>query len=355
MKLKTMAIGTGILLVLAVGGVVLQQQTSAPDLGEKIGKPVLGDLDITRVKKVIIEDPDGSVTVKAGEGSWVVEELAGFTADANKLNQLLIKLGEENIAHMVTQNKDKLGKLELLTKEENGGKAEKDKTGTLLDIQDEAGASLFSVIIGNDRQGATPGAYGGQYLRFPGSTAAYLIGSSLIVDSNSKYWANRKVLQLEKPALIKRVTINPPKAPPIIFSREKGEDPMVLQGAKKGVADATVIDNMLKKLADLEMEILGVGNPKELGRETTGNVVAELFDQRVFTLSVGQEKGKEDFRYFTIQASLPDAVSDATLRTEVTAFNQRFEGRFLGMYEWNISRFYQEREKFLVAKEVKKP
>jgi len=86
-----------------------------------------------------------------------------------------------------------------------------------------------------------------------------------------------------------------------------------------------------------------------------GQVNFEFFDQRKFTLEIGDRKAKDDYRYFTIKANLDASVSDQKLKARVTAFNKRFQNHIIGIYDWDGSKLLQERKEFLAEqKEAKK-
>jgi hypothetical protein len=145
-----------LLLLLAglVGLAVVTKKQKEAKLSENVRRGVstreylLPDLDVNAIKTVKIKDKDGQVTLKQGAEQWTVEERAGYGVDFGKISQALMNLRETKIA-----GKQLLGK--GAWKDENvlePAEGVKEGTGVLVNLLDDKGSDVATMIIGGDVQ-----------------------------------------------------------------------------------------------------------------------------------------------------------------------------------------------------------
>ncbi|HKI98236.1 MAG TPA: DUF4340 domain-containing protein [bacterium] len=344
MKLRVLVWMAGVLLVLAVGAFALNRWITAPgDMG-RVGQVLMTGVDPADVARIQVISPEHTVTLNSTDGSsWTVAEQQDFPVDTKKIKRLFLKLTTLTLDHKVSDEADKLGVLGVLTKEENGGKLEKGKTGKLIRISDKSGKPLFSLVIGNDRQGQGAMTFGGTYVRYPGDNAVYLISDSVVVDLRPADWIDTVVLDVEADKMLKSVRVQNAGQRAVEFSRDKAGAPWSLAGLPAAELNTDQVKRLTNQLAGLDVYKVAAGDtaPAVIGRKRLGHVEFEFFDKRRFTMDVGDAKAKDEFRYISIHAALDPSVKDASLQDWVKDFNQRYKGRLLGIYDWDASRILQ--------------
>jgi hypothetical protein len=355
-KLKALAIGVGTLAMLAVAGLLVQRMSGGGGAADRVGKPVLATIDLAQAGSIEFTGPKGQVTLTATPQGWLVEQQARFPADQGKLSSFLFKLNSEKLADKVTENPARLAELGLLTAEENQGKQEEHKTGTLFQVKDGAGKPMFQLLVGKDRQPtATTSAFGGQYVRFPGESAAYLIGTTLFAETDAKEWISKPVLTGEANKQFKTIRVQrSADRKPLVFSREKADSPWQLDGATVRGLNTKEIENLAKRIADLE--VVQIAKPDAdaatLGRAKVAKLEAVAFDGRAYRFELGEAKAPDSFRYLSVSAEAGSGVDDAGKKA-VGDFNDRYHGRLLAVYDWDAARLLKERKEYLDKPEAK--
>lgn len=357
MNLKALALATGILVVLAVAAMAVSRWINTPRGMGRVGQTLMAGVDTGLARRIEIVSPDNKVTLNSADGSlWTVAQQQDFPVDTKKIKGLFLKLTTVTLAHQVSDSADRLPALGLLTAEENGGKLDKDKTGKLVAVLDKDGKPLFRLVLGSDRRGQGGMGFGGTYVRYPGENSSYLISDSVVVDLRPQDWIDTVVLDLDADKTIQSVLVTKPGERAVQLTRAKEGEPWALAGLPAAEVDADSVRRLTGQLAGLDIFVVAAGNadPALMGRKRTGRVEFSLFDKRRFTMEVGQEKGKDDFRFLTIQAALDASVQDEALRAWVAAFNKRFEGRLLGVYDWDGGRMLQGWAEYKKKQEKKK-
>ena len=351
MNMKSLMIGSGTLAVLALAAFGVKFWMNAPPPAGRVGQTLMPEIDLAKAARIEILSPEDKTTFNNKEGIWSVAEQSDFPINPKKFRQLILKLTEIKIAHKVTSKQEKLARLGLLTVEENGGKAEKEKTGTLLRVLDEDSKPIFELLTGAERRGQGNGGYGGTYIRYPGSSDAYLISESVIYDTQPEDWIDTVVFDLEAEKVIKSIRIERQGKPLVVLTRAEPENEWVLEGSKKKL-DQSEAKSLAGQLAGLDIFGIKPGDtgPATVGRQKTGAVRFQFFDKRTFIMEIGEEKAKDDFRYFSIRAEIGASAGDQALLDKVKAFNQRFGGRLLAVYDWDGGRILRERDELLEKK-----
>jgi hypothetical protein len=179
----------------------------------------------------------------------------------------------------------------------------------------------------------------------------------VLLDYQPEDWIEKEVFDEVADKVLKSIRIRKPGKKEMVFSREKPEAKWNLAGVPSERLKQTEIKSLANLIGGMDLsKIAPPDKPAaELGRKRTGQVNFEFFDKRKFTLEIGDQKAKDDYRYFTIKANLDASVSDQKLKDRVTAFNKRFQNRIIGIYDWDGSRLLQARKEFLAEqKEAKK-
>jgi hypothetical protein len=355
-RLKTLAVGVGVLVLLTVAGVLIQRQLDAPPAEGRVGKPLLEQIDMSEAASIVIDSGEDKVNLLARDGSWIVKEQDGFPASEEAIRRFLFKLSGQEIQHKVTENPKKLAGLGLLSLEENDNKFEERKTATRFAIVDGDGKPIYELLIGNDRaaaiQGLRTASAGGQYVRFSGEQAAYLIPEPLLIDTKPHDWLKRKVFTFDDDKLIKSIRITQPGAKDLVFTRKDGESDWKLAGVPADRLNKNEATLLSRRLRDLEIvKVAPKGKPaKELGRGKVGVATVELFDQRSYRVEVGTEKTDDNYRFITVTAALDATVTDQALKQDVDDLNALFAKRVLAVYNWDGEQLLKKKEDFIEEK-----
>jgi len=358
MKFRSLLIFSGVLFALAAVGFGINRWGGGSTGEERTGKSVMGTVDVSQATKIQIQSHEGMVTLaQMADDQWTVREQGGFSADVPKIKALLVKLNTEKIAHRTTGKKKKLAGLGVLTAKENGGKWEKGKTGYWIRFLDAEDNSLFDLVIGRDRGGERNAGFGGTYVRFGAEEAVYLIKDTVLRDFKPEDWIEKNIFDEVADKVLKTIRIRRPGKKEMVFSRDKPEAKWTLDGVPPERLKQTEIKNLADLIGGMDLSKIAPSDKPaaELGRKRTGQIAFEFFDKRKFILEIGDQKAKDEYRYFTIKANPDASVSDQKLKDQVTAFNKRFQSRLIGIYDWDGSKLLQAREKFLAErKEAKK-
>ncbi len=357
MKLKNLAIVTGVLAVLALGGVLVQRQFQAPAVQERVGKALLSELDMSTAASMTVGAGENKVTLSLKDGTWIVAEQDGFPASEEKIRRFLVKLSGEIIQHKVTENPKKLAALGLLSLGENEDKFEKDKTAIRFAIADGGGKPLFELLIGNDRRGKTQdlraaSVPAGQYVRFPPAQVAYLIAEPLFIDTDPEDWLRAKVFSFDDDKLVKSMRVSVPGAKDLVFTRKDEKSDWALEGVAAAGMDKQEAELLARRLRDLEIiKVAGkAATPKELGREKVGVISFELFDKRSYRVEVGTKKAEDDYRFISVSGALDPTVTEQELKKDIRQLNGLFAKRIVAIYNWEGEQLLKKRKDFIEEK-----
>ncbi|MCH8844104.1 MAG: DUF4340 domain-containing protein [SAR324 cluster bacterium] len=348
MKLKILGVVTVVLLVIAlVGGLLTRREEAVPE--GMVGQPLLQGQHVGGAAEIRIDDGKSPVTLKATTDGWVVVEQYDFSANTAMINRLLLRMTEKTVGRFITSDPKVYAQLGLLTTAENHDSAQEKITGIEFTVLDDTQHELYRVVLGNEREAPQPGMRAaGMYVRFPGEDAAYLIASLLRVNVKPRDWLDPVLIDFDEKIELQRFRIARAGKKPYTIEREDAEAKWKMAGDEnRNLADRASRE-AARGLGDLVM--VNVADPElsqaDMGRDKVAVVEMTLFDQRNYTLTVGEEVGLEEYRYVTVSASVDPDLEDETVRKEVEAFNKKFEGRVFGIYDWAVERFIVDQDHF---------
>ena len=338
MNLKVMSIVTGLLLLVAVAGVLLDRLGDSETDKGRVGKTLIENVDISNARAIHVLSDEGEVNLKYVDNKWLVQEQDMFPAGPNKIQAFLFRLAQAKIEHEVTSNPDKLAGLGLLRLDENNNKFEKDKTGTVFSIRDESGNNIYQLLIGTDRRkhtGLRP-TVGGQYVRFPESTSAYLIPSPLFLERVAKDWLRARIFDFKHEELFSGFRVRQPGKKDVVFARKDAKSPWQVEGVDASKLDKDEVKNLAQRIGEIEVTLVADGKRSEqdLGRGRVAVIDINLYDKRAFRMEIGLKTVDKEFRYLKLSASLDDSVQDEALKKAVSVFNNEFAKRRIGVYDW---------------------
>jgi hypothetical protein len=362
-KLKTIAIVTGVLLVAAIVGALVQRREGGRQEPGRTGKAVLDPRILDGATRLRFDSGEHHSTLRSTPQEWVVEEAFDFPVQRDFLSQFLFKLTEIKFERLVTRDPAIYPKLGVQLASENGGKAEQDRTGVEFQILDDQRNSRLHVVFGNRRKGEDAGdvtGSGGMYLRDLDENAVYLLSGAPRIMTKPEEWIQVVVLELEEKKDIKRFRISRPGKPELMLTRV-GEPPekvdfetkvdWTLDGMPPGrKLSMRAVGEVAKGLGDIFM--VRVADPKLTPRqmERMATVEVELFDGRRYTITVGEKDDKDGYRYLTVEAGLDPKVGDAELKKQVEEYNRVYKGRAFVVHGWVATRILPERDSLFEGK-----
>lgn len=356
MNLKILSIVTGLLLLVAAAGVMIDRQGGGGGKG-RVGSTLMANIDISDARAIHVLSEEGELNLKLVDGKWLVQEQDMFPAGAKKIQAFLFRLARAKIEHEVTSNPDKLAGLGLLTLEENNNKFEKDKTATVFTIKDESGKNIYQLLIGTDRRQkkSLRPTVGGQYVRFADSTAAYLIPNPLFLERISKDWLRAKIFDFEHPKMFSGLRIRQPGKKDVVITRKDAESPWRVEGVDASKLNKDELDSLVRRIGDIEVSVVADRNKSEkaLGRGSLAVIDIDLYDKRAYRMDIGLKSVDEEFRYIKLSATLDPSVQDDALKKTVSVFNDEFAKRRIGVYDWEAEQLVKTVKELLTAQEKK--
>lgn len=194
---------------------------------------------------------------------WTVEEKGNYPADAAKVHQTVLGLGDLALVEPKTAKADLYPRLEL----EDADK--KDAKSTLVTASDEKGQLLGEIITGKRKVDELGGGNDGIYVRKPGNAQSWLARGTLDVTGDPVQWLDKKLMDLPADQ-VKSVALTGTDGATLAFARDKAGDPLAL-GAPPPAGKKLKADNPLDEpaaaLAGLELAdvrpVKGVDVPKD--------------------------------------------------------------------------------------------
>jgi hypothetical protein len=163
---------TAILLVVLVALVgfaffykkVTDERTSGYSLSKADAREyLLSGVPSDKIRKIVIQDPKGKVTLAVSGNQWVVEERSGHPAALQKIEHAVQALEDVKIKDRKEVGKSALAKLKVLSPTDaQAGEG----AGLEVQLQDEKGAVLGSVVVGSSPK-ASGGASSGNMFGGP--------------------------------------------------------------------------------------------------------------------------------------------------------------------------------------------
>jgi hypothetical protein len=183
------------------------------------GKPVLPQVTakLGDVGKVVVKRSSGTITFVHHGNTWTVAEKSGYPADAAKVRKMLLGLAEITYVEPKTAEPSLYKRLNL----EDPG-AEKSQSA-LVEIYDNQGGALGSVIAGRRRIDELGGGNDGVYVRLPNEPRSWLARGTLDLDSDIAQWLDRRIVDVNEKRT-KEAVLQQPDGTKLVITRDKPED-----------------------------------------------------------------------------------------------------------------------------------
>ena len=348
--LQKLSVVTGIIVI--VGVALWYAQGRIPSTGAK-DERILSKLNTNQLLGIVIQnDEQGKVELfKSTNDQWRVKGF-DYEADAEKIQDLLLQLLDTKLGEKVTEKTKHHTRFHLVHVSENNGQWQKEKTGKLLLLKGKEGDHLLEILLGksrSDRQGFKDG----QYLRYAGDSAVYLVADNIDASVEDSAWLDTSIVDIQGDELVKALELQH-DGEVFRFFREKKEAEWKSEGVmEQQKIDQNAIRFLSNAMWDLRFDkIVPVETPvKETGREKLAHYTAELFDGRIVRINIGvREIEEESHHYLSIEMELPDDIQDEGLRQKIEEFNARAKTWLYGVQSWYGKRFLKKRSD-LIGKE----
>src|ERR1017187_1317815 len=164
MKLKTLVLVVAILAVLSLAAYFLRRPRPPAGMDPRTKQPVFDAKALEKTAQIRLSDQGKTVVLaRQPEGKWIVPSYYDIPADFSKLSRFIDDLTSAKIQRLVTQNPERLARLEF-----------KDTSIALLDSADQV---WWRLTLGKDAEG------GGRFVRFDDEKKGYLANLNLFIDA----------------------------------------------------------------------------------------------------------------------------------------------------------------------------
>jgi hypothetical protein len=272
MKLRTLVIIVAFLAGLSVVAYVKNRPEAAPVADPRVGTPLLSADTVSQAAGLTVSDQGKKVEVRKGaDGAWRVTSYYGMAADFHKVAQLAQDLNEAKVERFVTDNPDRISRLEF-----------KDSR---IALTDAAGKEIWSVTLGK-----TPDAGNGKFIRFGDEPKAFFSGTHVWLETDPKMWADTSLVGLKSDDIAK-VTL-PLAGGSVELSREKKDGAWTATGGPAGQKlSADRVPSILTTLSDLRFsDTLAKDDPAAQAASAFARTYSlTTFEGRTVTISLGRK------------------------------------------------------------------
>lgn len=160
----------------------IEKEILFPELANKIN-------DVTRVE-VMSGGGNAVILQKTEDGKWVLQSADNYPAQFDKIKDTVVSLSELRILATKTDNPKLYSELGV------EGSENTDSSSLLLTLNDKAGTTLASLIIGKSRKGSPGNSRPNLYVRKVDAKNALLVEGYLQIKSNNNNWFERNVIHI---------------------------------------------------------------------------------------------------------------------------------------------------------------
>ncbi len=305
--------------------------------GAKIGARLMPQFKLAEVAQMRLQDATQQTTLVRKETGWVVQERGGYPASFQQISDLMLKLAELKVTQSDPVPATLLARVELNDPGKVGDPAQPQKTGdaaapqktgdpaqpapqkigdtaqpaprrgegtgTLIEFKDAAGKPLERLILGkrilkkdplNPLPNAVDGVPAGRYVLRPDAkdTVAVVVSDPLNnADANPGRWLQKDFFKADR---IKTLTVTPAGSGAgwkITRNEEWGQWKFAAGGGNLAASRAVAAVNALSSMSFIDVAI--DVKAQELERPYT--VVAETFDNLVYTIRIAKGKSGDDY------------------------------------------------------------
>lgn len=314
-KQLALVIGLGAVLVL-LAVVVSRKQKSPYEETAREGVKLLASFDPNAVATLTIRHASNEVTMTKKDERWVVLERGGYPANFNNLSELLRKFWELKVARPLRIGPSRLPAVEL---------AGVDKGSTLVEMKDEKGARLASLLLGAKSMregGGDSGPFGGgggwpngRYVMVGGDikTAALVADALTTVEPNPEHWINKDWFKVES-AKLKSIAVTTPNATNNwTLYRDSETNEWKLADLKPGEQlDTAKLSGVTSALSSPSFnDVVTNTAPEKTGLDKATLAKLETFDGFIYDVKFAGKTNEDNFHFqVAVNGTIPKERSD---------------------------------------------
>lgn len=305
MKNKSLLIFAVITLGAILAAMLVWQNRAPTSSLEK--QPLFADLSgkVNEVHRLRLQQHEESLTLVKNGDMWVIEEADNYPADFARIRESVIAVSKLMILSRKTSNPDlypRLGVEDPLSEKANS---------TLLKLEDNNGAELASLIVGNSRHSKSAESLPGLYVRLPDADTALLVEGRLDASVDIKQWFNRDLLDIDG-ARISKIAIEHKQGPLVSLHRAEDIDDFSLDNipADKDIQSPVIITRMSTMLESLSVD--GVTSESRIKDHISSTTQISTFDGLEISISnaVLEDKSYASFSFSSREVEVADEPED---------------------------------------------
>jgi hypothetical protein len=299
MKLRSLVIGVGLLALLSVAVYLRNRPVAAAVADARVGQPVLGSEVVAQAAGLVVSDQGKKVELaKGADGTWRVTGYYGMPADLEKMSQLVRDLNEAKVERLVTENPERLARLEF-----------KD---AYVAVKDAAGKEIWRVTLGK-----APDTGNGKFIRFGDEPKAYYSGTRVWLDTDPKGWAD-SLLPTAKNDEVAGLTVELADGSRVAVTRAKKDAPWVAAPPPAGqVLNADKVTTLVNSMTNVRFsDTVDKGDPVVAAAAAHPRTVTlQTFGGRTITITLGRKPEEKKLKPVVADSSpiakTPDGKPDA--------------------------------------------
>jgi hypothetical protein len=243
---------------------------------ERTGKAPVEPAALQPVDAVVLTSASGTVHLdKDAQGVWRVRESDGQPVDFSRLARLAGQVTDATVLRKVTESPGRIGRLEL---------------GTSRVTFSAGGGPVLDLVLGKALDGGTA-------FRFGDSGPAYLLDTSLFLDTGAANWVDKTVLDLQAEDVASVELPGDDPAAPLRFTRASATAGWTSDQAPAGSAvDGERLNRWLATLGSLRFTRTVPLDGTEFtdAQPHLQRCVLTTFDGGTCTLSIGRKPEQEE-------------------------------------------------------------
>ena len=255
MKAKTFVILSAFLIVIsAVAFIVYQKERPTPS--SEMGTPMIAEIPAGEITTIRMKTPQESIVLEKRSKGWVVQTRFQYPADFPRIMDLVNTVRDAKIGRSFDSSQEIRSRLGLISPDD--ATVDEGIRGTLIDLKNEKGASIATILIGKTRErGGRGDVPDGQYVMLGGSQRVYLVDRIFTsFETGNSSWLSKHPIRI-KPEDIKKISCEGPESKGLgyVLKRPgKGEDFDLVIPPSGPNTDRAALNSLVNAFSSFQIE-----------------------------------------------------------------------------------------------------